>query len=34
MIPLVLAPAIETLACLVVSAVVRELTSQPSGRTK
>ncbi len=34
MIPLVFAPAIETLACLVVSAVVRELTCQPPGRSK
>jgi len=34
MIPVVFAPAIETLACLVVSAVVRELTSQQTGRTK
>ncbi|MEN9479599.1 MAG: hypothetical protein RLZZ298_994 [Pseudomonadota bacterium] len=34
MIPLVLAPAIETLACLVVSAAVRELTSQQTSHTK
>lgn len=34
MIPVVLAPAIEALACFVVTAVVRELSRQQHGHDK
>lgn len=34
MIPVILAPAIETVASLVVSAVIRELTRKPPGHTE